>query len=56
MESLSHYPHWFVLACAAVAAAVLLWVVLKLVKAVLWIMIFGVLIVGGAAAVWLLLN
>ena len=55
-QSLAQYPHWFVVACAAVAAAALLWLVMKLVKAVLWIMIFGVLIVGGAAAVWMLLR
>ena len=55
-HSLAQYPHWFVVACAVAAAAALLWLVFKLVKAVLWILIFGILIVGGAAAVWMLLN
>ena len=56
LNSLSQYPHWFVVACAAVAAALLLWLILKLVKAVLWIVLFGVLAVGAVAAVWMFLR
>jgi hypothetical protein len=52
-DSLSQYPHWFVVACAAVAAASLLWVLLKLIKAAFWILLVGVLIVAGATAAWL---
>jgi hypothetical protein len=55
-QSLAQYPHWFVVGCAAVAAVVLLWLALKLVKAVVWILLFAVLIVGGAAAVWMFLR
>jgi hypothetical protein len=53
---LAQYPHWFVVACAAVAAALLLWLIVKLLKAVLWIVLFGVLVVGVAAAVWMFLH
>jgi len=55
-QSLAQYPHWFVVGCAAVAAVALLWLVLKLMKAVIWILLFGVLIVGGVAAVWMFLR
>jgi type VI protein secretion system component VasF len=41
-NSLAQYPHWFVVACAVLAAAVL-WVLLKLLKAALWILFFGLL-------------
>jgi hypothetical protein len=56
LNSLAQYPHWFVVACAAVAAALLLWLILKLVKAVLWIVLLGALVVGAAAAVWMFLH
>jgi Flp pilus assembly protein TadB len=56
LDSLAQYPHWFVVACAALSAAVVLWIVMKIIKAALWMLIFGVLLVGGAAAVWLLLS
>jgi hypothetical protein len=49
-ESLSAYPHWFVVACAALAAAVVLWVLLKLVKAALWVIFLGLLIIAAVAA------
>jgi hypothetical protein len=49
-ESLSAYPHWFVVACAALAAAVVLWVLLKLIKAALWVLVLGLLIISAVAA------
>ena len=49
-ESLSAYPHWFVVACAALAAALVLWILLKLLKAALWILFIGLLIIGAVAA------
>lgn len=55
-HSLAQYPQWFVVACATVAAVALLWVVMKLVKVVLWILLFGVLIVGAVTAVWMFLR
>jgi hypothetical protein len=53
-NSVAEYPHWFVVACAALAAAFALWIIFKILKAALWILIFGVLVVAGASAVWLL--
>jgi len=56
LDSLAEYPHWFVVACATLAAAALLWLLLKLLKAALWMLVFGVLLVGGSAAIWLLFR
>ncbi|HXN35539.1 MAG TPA: hypothetical protein VN877_05175 [Opitutaceae bacterium] len=55
-NSLAQYPHWFVVACAVVAAALVLWLIVKLLKAALWILIFGVVAVAVCAGVWLLLR
>jgi hypothetical protein len=52
----SAYPHWFVVACAVLAAAAVLWVLLKLLKAALWILFFGLLIAVALAAAWLFLQ
>ena len=49
--SLSAYPHWFVVTCAALAAAAVLWVLLKLLKAALWLLFFGLVLIALAAAV-----
>ena len=49
-ESLSAYPHWFVVACAALVAAVILWVLLKLIKAALWVLFLGLLVIAAVAA------
>jgi len=56
LDSLAGYPHWFVVACAALAAAAVLWLIFRLLKLALWMLLIGVLIVGGTAAVWLLLR
>lgn len=55
-ESLAAYPHWFVVACTAVAAAVVLWLLLKLLKAALWMLFIGVVVSAGLAALWLLFR
>jgi hypothetical protein len=55
-DSLAEYPHWFVVACATLAAAVILWVLLRLLRAALWLLFFGVLLVGCSAAIWLLFR
>jgi hypothetical protein len=52
-DSLAEYPHWFVVACAAVAALAVLWLLARLLKAALWLLFFGVLIAAVAAAAWL---
>jgi hypothetical protein len=56
LDSLSQYPHWFVVACAAVAAAAGLWLALKLIKAAVWILLAGVVVVACAAVAWLLFR
>jgi hypothetical protein len=49
-ESLSAYPHWFVVTCAALSAGVVLWMLLKVVKAALWMLFLGLLIIAAVAA------
>ncbi len=56
LNSLAQYPHWFVVACATVAAALVLWLLIKLIKAALWMLFFGIVIVGAVAAVWMFLR
>ena len=55
-ESLAEYPHWFVVACAVVAAAAVIWLLLKLLKLALWLFFVGVVVAAALTAVWLLLR
>lgn len=56
LNSLAQYPHWFVVACSAVAAALVVWVLIKLIKAALWLLLFAILGVGAVATAWMLLH
>ena len=56
LDSLADYPRWFVVACGTIVAAVSIWVVMKLLKLTMWLLIFAVLVVGLATAAWLLLK
>jgi hypothetical protein len=56
LNSVAEYPHWFVVGCTALVAALVLWIIVRLIKAALWILFFGVLVVAGSAAVWLLVR
>jgi uncharacterized membrane protein YhdT len=56
VESLADYPHWFVVACVTIVAAVLIWLTVKVLKWTLWLLLIAVLLVGGAAVVALLLR
>jgi hypothetical protein len=56
VASVAGYPQWLMVACAILAAIVALWLLVKLIKLALWILFFGLLFVGGTAAVWLLLR
>jgi hypothetical protein len=56
LDSLADYPRWFVVACGTIVAAVLIWVVMKLLKLALWLLIAGVLVVGLGTAAWLLIR
>ncbi len=55
-DSLADYPRWFVVACATIVLAVVLWIGMKLLKLALWLLIGTVLVVGLGAAIWLLLK
>jgi hypothetical protein len=56
LNSVAEYPHWFVVACMALAAALVLWIILKILKVALWLFFVGVLVVAGATSVWLLMK
>lgn len=55
-ESLGDYPCWLVVACVTIVLAALIWVLMKLMKLALWLLLFAVLIVGLGTALWLLLR
>lgn len=54
LDSLAAYPPWFVAACLTVVAAALIWVIAKVLKAALYLLIGLVLIGGAATTIWLL--
>jgi hypothetical protein len=56
LDSLAGYPHWFVVACVTVAGVVALWVVVKLLKWSLYLLLGLVAVAGVAAAYWLLFR
>jgi hypothetical protein len=56
VDSLAHYPDWLVVAGATLAAALALWLLLKLLRLALWLLLFGVLLVGLSTAVWLVFH
>jgi hypothetical protein len=55
-NSLAEYPHWFVILCVALASALGLWLVVKLVEVSLWILFVGAVIAAVAAAFFFLFN
>jgi len=56
LESLAGYPRWFVAACLTVVAAVVLWILAKLLKWGLQVLLVLVVIAGAAATVWLFMH
>lgn len=56
LDSLASYPHWFVAACITIAAAGAIWILAKLLKWGLYLMITLVLIGGAVLTIWLLVN
>lgn len=52
LQSLGEYPRWFVIACLTVVAAAGLWLLAKVLKWTLYLLVAVVLIGGGVAAVW----
>jgi hypothetical protein len=55
LHSLSAYPPWLVAVCAVVAGIFALWLVGKLLKWSLMVIMVAVLILGSATLVWLVL-
>jgi hypothetical protein len=56
VNSLGEYPHWFVVACAILAATGVLWLLVKLLKAALWMLFFGLLVAACLVAARLLFR
>jgi hypothetical protein len=54
LDSLADYPRWLVVACVTIVLAAAIWVVMKLLKWALWLLLFAVLAIGLGTAVWLL--
>ena len=55
-NSMAEYPHWFVLTCEVLVAVVGLWIVMKLIKAALWLMLFGFLLFAVSTVVYYLFR
>ncbi|MEI8088370.1 MAG: hypothetical protein WCG63_02130 [Opitutaceae bacterium] len=56
VESLADYPPWLVVACATIVTAVLIWLLVKVLKWALWVLLIVVLVAGAATAVKLWLG
>lgn len=55
-DSLAGYPQWFVVACLTVVAALAIWILGKLLKWAVILLLIAVLLVGGGWALWLLFQ
>ena len=53
---LSDYPRWLVVLGGTLAAALAIWIMMKLLKLALWLLFYAVLIGGFFWALWLLVN
>jgi hypothetical protein len=49
---MAEYPQWFVITCSVLVVALGLWIVVKLIKVVLWLFVVGVLISAGSYVAW----
>ncbi|HYP16990.1 MAG TPA: hypothetical protein VEQ65_07235 [Opitutus sp.] len=56
LDSLAGYPEWLVVALLTVAAAVAIWIIAKLLKWSLYLLMVLVVIGGSALTVWLLVD
>ena len=56
LDSLADYPRWVVVVCTTIVLAAAIWVVMKLLKWTLWLLLLGVVIIGLGTAVWLLFR
>ena len=53
---LSSYPRWLVVLVATLAVALILWIMMKVLKLALWLVLFAVLLGGLGWAGWLLIH
>ena len=53
---LSAYPRWLVVLVGTLCAALVIWILIKLLKVALWLLFFAVLIGGFSWAAWLLVQ
>jgi hypothetical protein len=53
---LSAYPQWLLVLVGTLLAVVAIWIVMKLLKWTLWLLLFAVFIGGILWAMWLLLQ
>ena len=56
LDSLAGYPHWFVALCLTLVSAAVIWLLAKLLKWSLYLLIALVLIGGAATTVWLVFH
>ena len=56
LDSLADYPQWLVVACGTIVAAAAIWVLMKLLKWTLWVLLFAVLAIGLGTAAWLMFR
>lgn len=56
LDQAAGYPPWLVVGCGAIVLAAALYVLAKIVKWSLYLLVAAVLIVGLGAAVWLFLG
>jgi hypothetical protein len=52
----SGWPEWVLVLVGTLAAVILIWIFMKLLKVALWILLFVVLVGGLGWAAWLLLK
>lgn len=56
LDSLAEYPQWLVVACGTIVVAAAIWVVMKLLKWTLWLLLAAVLAIGLGTAAWLVFR
>lgn len=56
LDTFAGYPAWLRVACLTVAAALAIWILGKLLKIALWVLLFVVLVGGTIATVWLVFH
>lgn len=55
-DAFAGYPRWLVAACLTVVVAVAIWVIAKILKWSLYLLLILVLVGGVAATLWLVFN